>query len=345
MGKYSLESYERYQMVKCRPFEKAEAMEGAGISTFETVRIVLGDVPPDIQKKTLLEVSVPAERIVTMPEAESGLRSLAARYYRDPLVVGVTLLTDTNRASKHCLLETAAEAFAPKRYFVPVEDAGQLDYAIKRGFAKGLIASVGENAYDTCEAFAENNAQMLFKQMPVLVRFSEENKRAAEYAENWHAAAVSGADVPAGWRIALRRLIYPKAVSSGGYAPMRFWWTNRGPSFCHEETQVRLRIEKDGRYTPLALADAPQKIHLADRVHNEIVRIPAAPSGVYRLEYGLFTRQGEALALAHEGQTADGYYYADMMTVDDMPRPEFETIWDDYFEDGYYPLEDPKQPV
>jgi len=346
MGKYSLESYERYQMVKCRPLEKAEA---EGTSVFETVRVVLGGERPVLGKRTLLEVFVPGESITSlptsMPETESSLRSLAARYYRDPQVIGVTLIMDANTANKRRLYETAAEAFAPKRYYVPVEDGEQLDYALKHGFVGGLVATVGENIYDTCEAFAKNNAQQLFKQMPVLVRFLKGNARAADYAAAWHAEAVEGAKTLAGWRIALRRLVYPKTVSSGGYAPMRFWWTNRGPSFCHEETEVRLRLEKEGRYTSIALKDHPSKIHLADRVYNEIVKLPKVESGVYRLEYGLFLKTGEPLSLAHGGETADGYYYADVMTFDDTPRPEFETLWDDFFEDGYYPLEDPKQPV
>ncbi len=345
MGKYSLESYERYKMIKCRPQEKAEAIQGAGLSSFETVRIVLGQAKPVLKTKTLLEVSVPHAAIDIMAQTESRLRSLASRYYRDSLVLGVKIVSDTNAANKRRLWETAAEAFAPKRYYVPLEDGAQLDYAIKHGLAKGLSVTVGENVLDTCELFAQNNAQQLYKQMPVLVSFHDGRHQLAAYAQQWHAMAVEGIDAPAGFRIALRRLNYPKALSSGGFAPMQFWWTNKGISFCHDATQIRLRLEKDGEYTSVALNDHPLKIHLADRVHNEIVRLPNVRPGVYHLEYGLFTKEGDALTLSHEGRTTDGYYAADVMHIDDTPRPEYETIWDDYFADGYYPLEDPKEPV
>ena len=33
-----------------------------------------------------------------------------------------------------------------------------------------------------------------------------------------------------------------------------------------------------------------------------------------------------------------------MLCVDDIPRPEYEHIWDDYYADGYYPLVDPPVP-
>jgi hypothetical protein len=344
MGKYSLEAYERYQMVKCRPLQKKEAVQGAGISTFATVEIALGGEQPNLQGKTLLKVSVPDVALNAMAETEIHLRALAARYYRDPWVLGVTLVACGHEAMQRRLWETAAEAFAPKRYYVPVEDGAQLDYALKHGFAKGLLVTVGDNVYDACEAFAENNAQQLYKQMPVLVSIPK-GQDVKQYVQGWHAMAVEGIEAPAGFCIALRRLNYPKALSSGGFAPMRFWWANKGPSYCHEKTEVRLRIEKDRQYTPIALGDHADMFHLADRVHNEIVRLPQAAPGVYRLEYALFTEDGEALVLAHDGRTADGYYYAGELTLDDTPRPEYETIWDDYFADGYYPLEDPKEPV
>jgi hypothetical protein len=344
MGKYSLESYERYQMVKCRPLQKKEAIDGAGISNFATVDVALGGEQPNLQGKSLLKVSVPDVPLEAMADTESRLRALAAKYYRNPLAIGVTLVACGHEALQRRLWETAAEAFAPVRYYVPVEDGAQLDYALKHGFAKGLLVTVGENVYDACEAFAENNAQQLYKQMPVLVSIPN-RQDLAQHVQGWHAVAVEGVEAPAGFCIALRRLNYPKVLSSGGFAPMRFWWANKGPSYCHEKTQVRLRIQKDGRYIPIALSDCPDKIHLADRVHNEIVRLPEAEPGTYRLEYGLFTEAGEALVLAHDGRTADGYYYAGELTLDDTPRPEYETIWDDFFADGYYPLEDPKEPV
>ncbi|MDR2505038.1 MAG: hypothetical protein LBD16_02915 [Oscillospiraceae bacterium] len=344
MGKYSLENYERYKTVRCRPSEIKEAIQGCGINEFQTVCVHLGEEPV-LASSTLLKVIVRYDELADIERTESGLRRLAARYYRDPRVVGVALASAGGTASKRRLWEAAAEAFSPKRYYVSVFDAEQLDCALKRGFMKGLYVWVDEDVLHTCEAFAQNNAQQLYKQMPVLVSVPSGRQKLAQYAAQWHAAGVEGISVISGWRIALRRLTYPKALTSGGYAPMRFWWTNRGPSFCHEETEVRLRIEKDGRYTDIPINDSPARIRLADRVHNEIVRLPDVEPGVYRLEYGLFTKDGIPLVLANEGRNAAGFYFADNMTIDLTPRPEYRNVWDDFFADGYYPLEDPKQPV
>lgn len=345
MGKYSLESYEQYPMVRCRPAEVREAVPGAGISVFQTVSVRLGAEEPVLKKRTLLSIQVAAEGIADIAVTESTLRRFASRFYRHPLVLGVTVSCDANPAVCRRLWETAAEAFAPKRYFVPVHNGQQLDYALKRGFARGLYAAVGNDVLDTCEAFAQNGAQRLYRQMPVLVSVPEGAPHLAGYVQGWHAAAVEGIETAAGWQIALRRITYPRALSSGGFAPMRFWWTNRGPSYCHEETEVRLRLSKDGRSVPVALHDRSSSIHLADKTYNEIVRLPAVEAGVYALEFGLFLADGTPLALSHGARDADGYYYAGEMTIDDVPRPELENVWDRFSADGYYPLEDPKQPV
>lgn len=342
MGKYSLESFEKYKALRMRPQENEEAAHTPDSRRFQTIRLTLFRDAPALTGPSLLIVSVPDACGERMVETESGLCALASKLYRDPRVLGVTLECGLDEMKKRRLWEIAAEAFAPKRYYVPVADGAQLDYMLKRGMARGLYVS-GE-VYDACEAFAQNNAQQLYKQMPVLVSLPKDGAKYARFAEGWHAQAVENAEANAGWSIALRRLMTPKAITAGGFAPLRFWWTNRGPAYCHEATQVKLRLVGGSTAAEMALSDRPAFIHLADRVHNEIVRVPQISPGVYRLEFGVFTLEGESLHLAHDGRTEDGTYCAGEIAVDDVPRPEFEHIWDDYFPDGYYPLEDPKVP-
>jgi len=329
-------------MLRCRPKEIREDIPGAGRRTFETVRVHLNGDMPTLRMNTLLEVIIPHGQMELM---ESSLAKIAARYGNDPLVLGVVLDSGACLPERRWLWEIAARAFAPKRLFVPVTDGEQLGFALGRGFAGGLLADVKDHPYDVCEAFAQHHAQRLYRQMPVLVRFACADGKLARYAQQWHASAVEGLDAAAGWRIALRRITCPKAISSGGYAPMRFWLTNRGPAFCHEKVHLALRLAKDGHYTPISVHAAPAVITLADSVHNEIIRMPAVEPGEYALEFALITDRGEALVLANEGRMADGYYPACRLSIDSMPRPEYETIWADFFPDGYYPLEDPKEPV
>ncbi len=345
MGKYSLESYERYKMTKCRPEEVLEPREGAGYSRFTTVRAAL-DQRPEPESMALIAVRITREDLDCAAEAESRLRSLASAYCAHPLVLGVVLSVEGCSAMRRRLWEAAAEAFAPKRFFVPVTDGEQLDYALRRGLIGGLLAEIGENPYDTCEAFAEQNAQQLYKRMPVLVRCGVPAPRnAAAYAQQWHASYTENIpDALAGWRIALRRLNYPRQLSSGGFAPLQFWWTNRGPAYYHGRPQVCLRLVGNGCSIPVALNDCPPFIHLADRVYNDIIRLPEAPAGQYRVEYAILDEDRRPLVLCHAGRTPDGWYPAGFMNLDDIPRPEYEHIWDDYAADGYYPLEDPKVP-
>lgn len=342
MGKYSLESFEKYKVLRMRPDENEAAAHTPDSRRFQTVRMTLFGEIPALTGPSLLIVDVPDACGERMAETESGLCALACALRCSDHLLGVTLSCSLGEMKKRRLWEMAATAFAPKRYYVPVTDGPQLDYMLKHGMARGLYVSGG--IYDACEAFAQNNAQQLYKQMPVLVSLPEGGAAYAKYAEGWHAQAVENADANAGWCIALRRLMAPKAITAGGFAPLRFWWTNRGPAYCHEATQVRLRLAGEGTAAEMALSDRQEFIQLADRVHNEIVRVPQIRPGTYRLEFGVFTLEGRPLLLAHDAATADGYYCAGEITVDDVPRPEFEHIWDDYFPDGYYPLEDPKVP-
>lgn len=343
MGKYSLENYERYKMTKCRPEEDTTDRPGAGISTFRTVT-VLPEERPELIEITLLKVKV-TNRRETFAETEATIRKLASRYYQDPLVAGVMPETDLEGDRKHRLLETVAEAFAPKRCFIPVCDGDMLDYALKHGIAGGLLIEVGEDPYDCCEIVAENNAQRLYRQLPVFVSFKKADEKMDQYALQWHASAVENSSSVAGYRIALRRLNYPERLSSGGFAPMQFWWTNRGPAFCHEKTKVMLRLAQNAKtVTTFETGEELERIHLADRVYNRIICLPEVPAGEYDLEYGVFDMNGRPLVMANKDAVSDGYYYAGKLCIDTIARPEYEHIWDGYDMDGYYPLEDPAQP-
>ena len=346
MDQYSLEAFERYPVVRCRPEELREPAEGTGVNRFRTVEADLRQ-RPEFSGPTLLALHISREETSRPEETESALRAYGAGLCCHPCLLGVTLRADGPQAIRRRLWEAAAEAFSPIRLIIPVTDAEQLDYTLKRDIAGGLLAPIGANPYDTCEAFAEQGIQRLYRRMPVLVRAeTDAPENAADYAEQWHASAAENVpDAVTGCRIALRRLTYPKRLSSGGFAPMRFWWTNRGPAYRHGKAQAALRLAGDnGCVLPIPVPDAPEHIPLADRVFNGILRLPAADPGEYRLEFGLFDETGTGIALCHPGRTADGWYPAGMMRIDLVPRPEYEHVWDGWDPDAYYPLFDPKVP-
>lgn len=343
MGKYSLENYERYKMIRCRPEEDRTDRPGAGISSFRTVRLRPED-RPTLSGATLLKITVNS-LTGTFTETEAAVRKLACHYSRETRLAGVTLDTCFDGSRKTRLLETVAEAFAPVRCFIPSDNPDMLDYALKHGFAGGLLIEVKGNPLDCCEKMAEANAQQLYKRLPVYVSFDRKDPALDQFAQQWHAAAVENSTSVAGPRIALRRLNYPEVLSSGGFAPMQFWWTNRGPSFCYDKATLRLRLTKDGKTVSVfKTGDAPELIPLADRVYNRIIRLPEIPEGEYDVEFGMFTENGAPLVMANRHAVSDGYWFAGRMKIDETPRPEYEHIWDGYAADGYYPLEDPAQP-
>ena len=346
MNQYSLEAFERYPMMRLRPEENREPSDGAGVNHFRTVEAGLERLP-ELSGLSLIALHISREEAGRPEETESALRTFGAALCLNPCVLGVTLDIDGPQAARRRLWEAAAEAFSPGRLYIPVTDGEQLDYALKHNPAFGILAVIGEHPYDTCEAFAEHEAQRLYRRVPVLVRAEAGAPgNAAAFAEQWHASAAENIpDAVTGYRIALRRLTCPKQLSSGGFAPLRFWWTNRGPAFRHGRTETRLRLTgRDGRVLPVAVPDAPEHIPLADRVFNGILRLPETESGEYGLEFGLFDERGRSLVLCHSGRTADGYYPAGTLRIDNVPRPEYEHIWDGWDPDAYYPLFDPKVP-
>lgn len=340
MGKYSIENYYgRYSLTRCRPEEDRTPVPGAGYCPFVTADIRPGDDPVPAEN-TLLRLHIGAGG---SGEIAAAVRSLAARYAGDPRIIGVTAAPDG--FCPDTVWETVAEGFRPKRFFVPVTDGHMLARALRKGFIGGLLAEVNGDPLDICEAFALHNAQRLYESMPVLVRFTDPGKADGRWALQWHAAAAEGVETLAGPRLALRRLNYPRELTSGGFAPMQFWWTNRGPSPLYERSEARLRLVRNGETAAVILpGDTADSIHLGDYVFNRIIRLPELPEGEYRLQFGRFREDGAPLRLANAAPAGDGYYDGDVIRIDRIPRPELETVWDDWRPDGYYPLEDPAQP-
>ena len=322
MEKFSLDAFERYPMVRCRP-QETEA-ENTDQFVFHTC------VQPQEECSGSALIEVRGENLADVHAYGASGKFLG--------------FTVKEGEGDEKLFEAAVQAFPGKKFFVPVRDSRQVKWAMETGTMGGLLVDVGSNPYDACECMARQGLQRMYRKMPVLVRGGC-GEKGEDFARQWHASRVE--NLPgscAGWRIALRRLTYPKAVTSDGYVPMRFWWTNRGPAPMHEPARVKIRLSLGEKKIPLALSDSPLQIPLGDRTYNEIVWFPDLPSGVYLLEFGLFQEDDTAVSLCHTGCTADGWYPAGEMIVDTIPRPEYEHIWDDYYADGYYPLVDPPVP-
>lgn len=347
MGKYSLENYERYKTVKCRPQECPGTAHNAGSGTFRTVRRRVDASWETLQAEPdmLLELEGADGYPDRICQQESGIRAIAERMDGGRGLLGVCL---AGRQLPQRLLETVCDAFDSTRMFVSVDDGEALGFALRSGARFGILATVSCDPLAVCEAFARQQAQRLWKRAPVLVRClpDADPEIAGALALQWHALAAEGTEHDGiGWHIALRRVTYPAEVTSGGAFPIRFWWSNSGVSPCYRMLEVRVLLDNGRQSAPVCFAGRPHPFGLADATYNEIAKLPGLEPGVYNVYCGLFDPDtGIPVGTDNAPSERPGWCRVGEVWLDHRPRPELAHAWDGYYPEGYYPLEDPAQP-
>lgn len=114
-----------------------------------------------------------------------------------------------------------------------------------------------------------------------------------------------------GYRFILRRLEYPKAVTSGSMMPVQMWWFNAGVAPIYRDYRLALQLQSgDKQVTVQVPADVKHWLP-GDSVVDEPLYVPSGlPAGQYHVRIGLLDpRSGEpAIRLAIEGRQPDGWY-------------------------------------
>ncbi len=197
---------------------------------------------------------------------------------------------------------------------------------------------------DTAWMLAEKGLQRHWREHPVYAWLNsppDEWKKAE--LMNWHVKAANF-DAALGADVRLRRLTCPKTLSSGGALPLRLWFDNAGSSPVYGAMRVVIRL--DGKETfDIALNTKPGLLRkVGDIVHNEIVRLPDMRPGTYAMSVGVSGPDG-VFRMNVAGEEHEGFHALCDVPVDGIPRPELFHAWDDYYPEGYYPLEDPKEPL
>jgi len=208
-----------------------------------------------------------------------------------------------------------------------------------------LIEPESDGLLNTAQMMAEQALQRHWLRRPVYARLNtppDEEMTEALWA--WHIRACNLAGL-SGCDLQLRRITCPRAISSAGVIPLRLWLMNAGPSPLYGEHRIMLRLHGGGRSFDITLsADPSIFLKTGDIIYNEMVQLPTMPAGDYTLMLCILRSEGNPLLLNIDRQVEDGCYSLDSVTVDDQPRLELSTIWDRYYPEGYYPLEDPKEP-
>ena len=213
------------------------------------------------------------------------------------------------------------------------------------GVPFGLLLDARAGLLPVRRQLAQQSLQFVWETAPVflLAKGCPDAKSALRQAmDGWHVLA---ADVPGAvpGSLLVRRVTYPKALSAGGALPLRLWLQNVGNTPVYAASRVRLQLKGADGCFPVAVQLAPRVWPIGDTVYNEITQLAGVAPGGYALRCRVWKNDGcGTVPLGGEG--ADGWLALGTAVLDDVPRPELYAVWDTYYPDGYYPLEDPKLP-
>lgn len=228
---------------------------------------------------------------------------------------------------------------------IPLHREDELRAARSGGEPFALLLTPDEDGWlNTAQRLAECGLQRHWETAPVYARLqSPPDAEKREQLRFWHVRAASqeaGLDAD----LRLRRATFPKQISSQGWLPLRLWFDNAGPSPLYGTHRLWLRFTRNGESREISLHHQPNVFQkTGDIVYNEIARLPELPLGDIRVQISL-RGPGGAVPLNASLPAENGWYTLGSPAADSLPRPHYKTLWDTWYPDGYYPLEDPKEP-
>ena len=125
--------------------------------------------------------------------------------------------------------------------------------------------------------------------------------------------------------------------------PLRFWFVNTGTSPCYDQLKLKVKLSIEKQQWIIDLAIKGSHWMLGEIVENKIAVLPDLKPGNYTVSIGLFSKN-QPILLDIDASLQDGFYQVGQVDVDTQNRDELFHIWDTYYPEGYYPLEDPKAP-
>jgi len=210
----------------------------------------------------------------------------------------------------------------------------------------GLTVTCSEdNWIECCEAFASQGLQSTWEKQPVILHITDTScgYHIKREALRWH-AGFSNIRMDLGFNLTIRRLTYPNNVSSNGVLPIRFWFVNNGSAPCYRKFNILIKLEQDETKYIIPLTVDTRSWLLGDITHNEMVQLPVMKDGTYTLSVGSFFEDKTAMYLNIQGKKSGEYYEMGSIDVDTINRDDLKHVWENYYPEGYYPLEDPQSP-
>ncbi len=362
MGRYSLDSYCSYETYKIRPRPLVEGPERLARGTFQLLEYTWKELEPErgrfcleymtqelsSTRNPILKLSKQAPDWVNEERlAKEGFAHLVRRVGSTvaPLhrAVGALITSSSYDIGE---IDAYFDAFGPMPLLVSLEDTALIIRLKEMDKEFGLLVPCSEVKWiDCCEYFAKLGLQNIWMQKPVVLQIEDQEpgpyiRRQSSY---WH-AGLANLPMDIGYTYTLRRLTYPKRITSGGGLPLRFWFVNTGSAPCYQEFSLILRLSREGLAKDFRLNTDTKRWLPGDIVHNEIVLVPELVDGTYQVSIGLLCFDGTLMQLNIEGKQNDGFYQLGYIDVASGLEDNLLHAWDDFYPDGYYPLEDPGSP-
>ena len=321
--------------------------------TWEKLEKKPGDYHIEVIGEAIKTVINPV--LIIRPKPPSWLKTFSAEkfstllfqiggYLKDKSALAGVILGTVGKTTG--VWDAYIDAFKNVVLLADLHDRDMIYYLKEKGVDFGLAVSCSEgNWMDCCEAFAKLQLQSTWERAPVLLQIKDcaPGEHILRESRRWH-AGFSDMAMDIGYKIILRRVTYPKKVSAGGALPIRFWFVNDGSAPCYMDFKLKIKLKKGSDEYIINLNINRMGWKLGDIIHNEIVQLPELEPGSYRIYTGIFFGDDLPMKLYIESKEEQGFYELGKLEADTQDRNELYQIWNDFYPEGYYPLEDPEAP-
>ena len=346
MGKYSIDAFEQYPLVKIRPKVTRMAASCYQFVSLSWAQLETEDgqllTPAELGGGTVI-LQLNLDRPGDVADACGFVRRMGSFYQGGKDLTGVVLSAGNyTSAALVQLVQAYAQGF--ESTFLLAEPGTELMAACRKQQIKtGLWLNLNRGILNLRRAIAEGNLQKTWRDAPVYLYASEDlREEQLDAAIRWHASGVNLV-APIGPFMTLRRMMFPEGLTSGGLLPLRLWWQNIGTAPIYKTVEVKLELRSKDACYAIPVPDVLEKPDIGDSTLNLTAQLPKIACGSYGLWCGLKVGR-KFLPLAMEAAENGGMYCVGDVTLDDESRPYLATMWEEQYADGYYPLEDPAQP-
>ena len=344
MGKYSIDAFEVHPLVKLRPVTTKPGVTGFQLLEPHQAELEPGELlasPAVKGEKVILLLHLDEKR--DLADACGFIRRMGSCYDGGKNFAAVVMAMGTfGGVAREQLVKAYARGF-DATFLLAEPGNGVAEICRRMGVPFGLWLELDRGILPLRRGIGQENLARVWEKCPVYLHAGRNlTGEELDAARRWHISAADAA-LPYGGHMTLRRMMFPKGLTTGGLMPLRLWWQNIGTAPIYETVRLQLELRcGENRYeihAPGVLAHPG----VGDSTMNLLAKLPEVPCGTYELWIGL--KAGEkSLNLAMEAQEDGGLYRVGEVTLDDASRPYLATMWEEQYADGYYPLEDPAQP-